>query len=244
MAKNLLTILVFVLLYNLFFYHVQLGIGMGILVFGLNLFYYLSRNPKSQNTKLALTFSSLASLFGFFFGWRDSGVVQTANFLTASFFSILAFYFYRTESKFHYKIKQTLLAPIYSTIDSLTSAAKLLSPKEFNSDNLKSDHFSGISKGLLIAIPLMTVLFFLLINADPVFGKLVDLLFKDIKERLVISGLIFIYLLVVSKTQIQRIFTVSEKIPTLNLGKFYELIIILCGVTFLFAGFIKDFLNC
>lgn len=238
MVKNLLTILVFVLLYNLFFYHVQLGIGMGILVLGLNLFYYLTRNPKAQNRKVALAFSITAVLFGFFFGWRDSGIVQIANFLTASFFSILAFYFYRTESKFHFKIKQTLLAPIYSTIDSLTSAVKLLSPKEFNSDNLKSDHFSGVSKGLLISIPLVAVLFFLLINADPVFGKLVDLLFKDIKDRLLISAVLFTYLLIVSRTQIQRIFTVSETILKVDLGKFYELLIILGSITFLFASFI------
>ncbi|MBI2597212.1 DUF4173 domain-containing protein [Candidatus Daviesbacteria bacterium] len=238
MVKNLLLILVFVLLYNLFFYHVQPGIGIGVLVFGLNFFYFLTRNPKTKNIKLALVFSAISVIFGSMFGWRDSGVVQISNFIAVSFFLILAFYLYKTEEAFFLKIINALLIPFYSTISYLTSSLKILNSKDINTDDFKSDNFSSITKGVLITIPLVFILFLLLTNADPVFGKLANLLFKDIKERLFISLILFIFLFVASITQIKKAFTDSANTSKLALGKFYELLIISGSVTILFAAFI------
>lgn len=241
MAKTLTIASVFVLLYNLLFYHIQPGIGMGLLVFALNLYYYLTKDPQSKEVNIALFFSALSTLFGFLFGFRDSGVVQVVNYLGSLFFSGIAFYLYKSKQPFSFRVINTVLMPLVSFKDYWLSAfSSLIDKDNWESKRVNSDKSSALVKGIVIVVPLVFILFLLLANADPVFAKLANLLIKDVKERVILSVVIFVYLLIVAKTVIRAklLSGVEEKLKEVGVGKPYELFVVLGAVTLLFLSFI------
>lgn len=235
MHKTLLASLVLVALYNLFFFKVSLGIGLGVVVLLVNLYFYQIRESLGKNINNAILASILSILFAFLYGFRDNPIVQAVNLLTAIFFALVSLYLYKNPSQISLRLPGFLLFPlvaIYSSVSNLFGF-KI-------SDDLSLDRklTSSIVRGIVITVPVFIVLFFLLTNADPIFGKLAQRLVENLKERVIFSTIIFVSLFAFGIAKIRE--KISETLGTREIpfGRVYELSIILGSIVTLFGLFI------
>lgn len=233
-----LTALIFVALYNILFFHTNLGVGTGFLFLALNLYFFLTRNRQSKNLNLAYYSSSVAVIFAFLFAFRDNGIVQLVDFGAAMFFSLVAFYFYKYTGSFTYEIPNFILIPIIAIKSAFGGFFGLLRKDTWKTGYVEKDVTSSLIKGFFIAVPLFIVLLIILTQADPIFGKLVGDIVTTIGERLFVSFFVFTALVSFGSAIILEKIQQQKEISPISFGKAHELAVITGSVLFLFAAFI------
>lgn len=229
--------LVFVLLYNIFFFGVSLNIGFGFLFLLLNCYFLFTKNS-NNNLTFGIICSTLAIIFAFLFGFRDSGVVQVINFLLAVFLTFSAIYFYKNKTPFHFSVLALIFTPLSLVLGVLST---LLGINKLETPTLKignEETSKGITKGLLIAVPLFLILLFILTQADPVFNKFTSDFFGNIGERGAVSFVIFTVLFILGIGGITELFKSKLTEDTIGNSKIHELSIILGSISTLFGLFI------
>lgn len=230
--------LIFVGLYNILFFHTQLGIGTGLLFLALNLYFYLIRNRQSKSIKFAYYSSVVGVIFAFLFALRGNGIVQIADFTTAAFFSLVALYLYKYTGNISFQIPYFLFLPLTVIKSSIDSFFLIFKKGTWSEKQVENDVSSSLIRGLLIAVPVFGALLFLLVEADPIFGKLTQNLLSNIGERAVVSFIVFIVLLGFGLMKILEKVAEQKEVSKVSLGKSHELAIITGGVLALFAVFI------
>lgn len=236
MKRSLVAALVFVLIFNLFFFNVAFGIGTGLFFLCLNLVFFFCRDKDSKNLSLATLSSIISILFGFLEGFRANEIVRPLNFLSALFFSTVAVYFYKANFNFSYKIFEFITTPIVLGISNLKTLLGFL--KTDNKQlNIKNQTTSSIIKGVVFTIPISFILLVLFSNADPIFNKYIGVFLNSSSERLIISSIIFVGLFITLVSQISDRSQISDQISDFS-HKIYELLIICGSVTLLFAAFL------
>lgn len=237
MKQALFAAAIFVLVYNLLFFKVSLGIGTGILFLVLNLVFFFIRHKDLKNLNFAILCSVISVIFAFFNGFRANEVVQTINFLTALFFASASLYIFKLNYNFSFKISEYILAPLQLGISNLRTFLNFLKIDTTRLD-IKNQTTSSIIRGIAFTIPILFILFVLFSQADPIFNKYAVDIFDTIWERLIISALIFISLFITLISKISdRSAIVEEKIINFS-HKIYELIIIAGSVSLLFVAFL------
>lgn len=158
--------LIFVGLYNILFFHVQWGIGLGIFFLFLNSYFFFSKTAENKNLSFALLSSVIGILFAFLFSFRGNEIVQFVDLVAASFFSLVSLYLYKFAEAVKFQIPRFLSIPIIAIGKSIKGLLNI-----FRQENRSS----AIIRGLLIAFPILGILLFLLMQADPIFEKIFSL---------------------------------------------------------------------
>lgn len=237
MKKLILSSLGFVVIYNLLFFEIDFGVGIGLFFFFLNLFYFFTKD-KSTQLKKAFTFSVISTVFGLLIGFRSNEILKVLNFILASFFSFIALHFYKAEGIFPYEIAKFLLIPLNLTISSLRALRETFSVTNYSQDKHDNKLMSAFLRGVIIVLPIFALLVILLTHADPIFNKLIGNFFENIWQRILVSTFIFIGLINIGFLRIKE-FTHSKEVSLDQAShKTYELIIIIGSIAFLFAIFI------
>lgn len=233
--KILLFSLGFILLYNLFFFQVSLGLGLVVIILFLNIFFFFIRENSKKNLPFAILNSFLGILFSFLFAYRGNEVVRFFDLLLSLFFSLNALFLYKAQELFRVNTLDFLLLPLQVVLGSFKGVG------EINKGSLQEDKNTFLNpsliRGFIIAVPVFLILLLLLINADPIFGKFAGDLFSTLGNRTLFSILIFITLLALGFTKAigQREGSVDTTIVS---GKVHELSLILGSMVVLFASFI------
>lgn len=237
MKKLIIASLGFVLVYNLLFFDINLGLGTGFFFLFLNLFYFSIKGRQSNNLSLALISSVSSVAFAFLVGFRANEIFQVINLFLASFFSFCSLYFYKGERKFSFQIPKFILIPLKVAIDTALNFSRLLTIGKISKNENSNQLISSIIRGLVIAIPLFIILLLLLTHADPVFNKLVGDLFENIWRRIFFSALIFIGLISFGLSKFKDEYVQAEE-SLVRHDKTYELFIIVSSLVSLFAVFL------
>ncbi|MCR4305458.1 MAG: hypothetical protein NUV73_00045, partial [Candidatus Daviesbacteria bacterium] len=87
-----LAALMFVILYNLLFFHTQLGLGTGFVFLLINLYFFIVKDVNAKNLAYGVLSSIVSAGFAFLFSFRASGIVQLIDIVTAIFLSLVALY--------------------------------------------------------------------------------------------------------------------------------------------------------
>lgn len=236
LMKNLVLLsLGFVLIFNLIFFDTDIGLGTGLLFLFLNLFYFLIKGKESMNLKIALASSVGSVLFAFLVSLRSSEIIQILNLLLASFFSLSALYFYKSQSTFSFEIPKFILIPLDVLTNSISSILKFLTLDKI-SQGQDNKPAASLVRGLIITIPIFTILLLLLTHADPVFNKLVGDFLENIWQRILVSIFIFVGLISFGVAKLNE--RVSKEEMSQETERSYELIILIGSLVFLFAVFI------
>jgi hypothetical protein len=242
MQKILLGSIVFTGIYNLLFYPTLPGIGLVVLFLLIHVYLYLVRNIKTQNLPSALFLSGFSIIFAAFTGWRANGVVQFLDILFAVFLAFISGYLYKIESKFSGGLFSGLLIPASTFIYSLFSILNFFSrPNHQINHKDHSDLYKGILRGLIIAIPIILLLFMLLIGADPIFRTLIESFSFTISTQLVVSIFIFLICLTWGFTKINTALNlIIRKLTPYEPNKqpLVESLIVSGSIVLLFTGFI------
>lgn len=238
MKNTAILALIFVILYNILFFHTQFGIGTGLLFFAVNLYFFLTKNKENKNTKFGCYSSIIATIFAFLFAFRDNGIVQVVNLGAAMFFSLVALYFYKYTGSFTYEIPSFILTPILAIKSTFGGFFGLFRKDTWKIGHVEKDVTSSLIKGFFIAVPLSIVLLIILAQADPIFGKLVGDILTTIGERLFVSFFIFVALVSFGSAIIVEKIQQQKEISSVSFGKAHELAVITGSVLFLFAVFI------
>lgn len=197
MKKALLGSIVFVGIFNLFFYPLYFGVGIPVLFLLVNLYLFLVRDRKNVNLIFASILSSLAVVFAAGLAWRASETVQLVDFLSTLFLTSAAAVFYKKYLPFSFKIPSVLFTPFTALAAGLSSVNNFFSKNkaEFNlSRKAGTDTINAIFKGLAITIPVLIVLFFVLTSADPIFRTLAGKISINISNQLIVSAFLFVIL--------------------------------------------------
>lgn len=226
----------FVVIYNLLFFQTDTGIGTGLFFLFFNIFYYLFRNNQARNINLAIIFSSVSTTFGFLTGWRSNEILQLMNLATAVLSSLIALYFYKSENIFSFEIPKFILTPLISVAGSLAGFFSIFVSQQETSEKTHSETTKALFRGIAIAFPIFMILLILLTQADPVFSKIVENIFEDIWERILVSLVILAGLLSFGLTKIKEIITNTENKKEVN-HKTYELLVIVGSLVFLLGSF-------
>lgn len=237
MKKLIFSSLGFVLLYNLLFFETDNGVGTGLLFLCLNAFYFLIKGHKIINLRLAITSSVFAVAFGFLIGFRSNEVIQFLNLITATFFSLCALYFYKSDNRFSFENLQFILIPVFVTSNSISSTFSFLSSGKVSIEGKNDPRMSSIMRGLIIAVPLTFILFLLLTHADPVFNRLSQKFFENIWQRIVVSVVVFVGLISFGLTKLKEAYSQNTEVKQ-NSGKALEVLIVTGSIVCLFAVFI------
>lgn len=237
MKKLIYSSLGFVLIYNLLFFETNNGIGTGLLFLCLNVFYFLIKAHQSINLRLAVMSSAFAVIFGFLVGFRSNEIIQIMNLITATFFSLCALYFYKSENKFLFKSLQFILIPVVVTFNSISSTFSFLSSGKVSIEGKNDARMSSVMRGLIIAIPLTLILFLLLTHADPVFNRLSQKFFENIWQRILVSVIVFAGLISFGLTKLKETYSQNSEVEQNN-SKTAEVLIITGSIACLFAVFI------
>src|SRR5476649_111368 len=83
--NTLIAALVIVFLYNILFFQVDLGLGLGVFYILLHVYFFISRNKKTPYFPFAVSSSVLSVLFAFLYALRANPNVQSTNFVSAIF---------------------------------------------------------------------------------------------------------------------------------------------------------------
>ncbi len=231
----------FVLIYNLLFFKTNFwGLGFAILIALINLSFFIVRNRESRLIWLGISASVVSLIFGLMVAWRADGLIQFVNISVSIVLACTSLYFYKLDGVFNFKIIEYLTAPL-SVVAQLPVAlfGKIDQPGK---EELPSSSASQISKslvnGLLISIPVVGVLGYLLIQADPIFGKLTQDFLSSIIERLIVSIVLFTALFTFVRVQIKKTGIFSKQIDETKDQKGYEMMVVLAAVAILFGIFI------
>lgn len=230
--------LIFVGLYNILFFHTSFGIGTGLLFLALNLYFYLTRNKDSKSIKFACYSSIVGTIFAFLFALRGNGIVQIANFTTAAFFSLVAVYLYKYTANISFQMPNFLLLPFTVIKNSIDSFFSIFKKDTWPPKQTENDISSSLIRGLLITVPIFGALLFLLVEADPIFGKLTQNFLSNIGERTIASFFVFVVLFSFGLIKILEKVTEQKEVSKISVGKSHELAIITGSVFALFAVFI------
>jgi len=230
--------LVFVTIYNIVFFHTNVGIGTGFLFLALNSYFFFTRNRDGKNIQLANYSAVVGVIFAFLFSLRDNGIVQLVNFAAATFFSFVALYLYKYIGNIPFTIPSFIAMPLLVLKSAVKSFFSLLKQDTWTSKNLEKDTTSSFVRGLIIAVPLVGVLLFLLTQADPIFNKLTQNVLANMGERVFVSLLIFIGLMSFGLARILETIFEEKEAAHVPLGKAHELAVITGSVISLFAVFI------
>lgn len=239
----LIVSITFVLLYNFLFFKTNFwGIGFGILVLFLNICFFLVRERNIRYMWLGVSFSAASVVFGFMLAWRANEIVQIINAAASLILAVTGIYFYKFHGVFRFKIIEILAAPMVTILHLPTSLFGLnnLSENVNNETVRKSSKNQALLNGLFLSIPIVGVLGFLLIQADPIFGKLTQDFLSSILERAIVSFILFIAILAFAKLYVKENKDVLEKIDDQNPveSKGYEFMVVLGSVAILFGIFI------
>jgi hypothetical protein len=229
---------IFVLLFNLFFFKTNFwGLGFGLLIFIINGCFFVARQKNPKYLWLGVSSSLLAVLFGFLISFRSNELVQVLNLLVASILSLTSLYFYKLHGVFKFKIIETLLAPL-ETVARLPEALIGKGTTDVSEHSTQSSKRNqALFNGLLISIPVVGILLFLLMQADPIFGKLTQNFLSSIFERALISFILFMGMLGFAKVRLQKEHS-EESLVLPEGGRGYEFIMVLGAVAILFGIFI------
>lgn len=236
-AKPAVLALSFVVIYNLFFFQTNPGLGTGFFFLLLNIYFFLIRNKESQNLAYAVFSSVTATIFAFLLTFRSNEIVQFINLIFAFLFSSVALFFYKYEQRFSLFLPSFLLAPLSLAAQVLSSTLNFLAAKE-DEEKTKNPLTAVIIKSSVVSLILIIILFWLLSSGDLIFGTLVNNLLKNIWERIIISVVIFTGLFIFGISSVKNYLTILEKEAVLKLGKVHELTIILGSIIALFTFFI------
>ncbi len=236
MQIALIAAAVFVLIYNLLFYQTQVGVGTGIFFLVLNIIFFLFREKNSKNLIYAITFSILGAIFAFLIGGRASPIISVINLLASLIFSTCAIYLYKKPTKFEFFIPQLIISPFVIFIDSLLAFFNSASYK-VTDQSAQKNNFGALIKGLIIAVPIFSILLFLLVQADPIFGNIVNNLIPNIGERFFISLILFIVIFAIGIAKLKDLIKDEEDI-SLGRSGYHELLVIVGSISALFAVFI------
>lgn len=242
MKKVLLGSFVFAVLYYAFFYPTYPGIGIGILFLLFHVYLYSVKSEKPRYLALALACSSLSVFFAFCIGWRSNAVVQFLDILLVLTLTLFAGYFYKRETVFLPGFFSFGILPLSAFIESLASINNFFSEHKLKKPTRNHiDIYNGIFRGIIIALPILFILFLLLTGADPIFGKLAGSISISLSEQFIISIIIFIICFVWGITVIKdraEIIRINSliQIPVSNL--IIESIIVTFGISLLFAVFL------
>lgn len=231
-------VLVFVIIYNLFFFRVDLGAGNGLLFLLLNSFFFITRNKNTRNLDYALFSSTVAVIFASLFFLVGNGVVQLTDYLLAMAFSGVALFFYKYEPRFCLTLPDFLLLPLSSFLQTLSNLGGIVEEKEKNSETKENEITAAVVRGGIISLVVVGILFVLLIKGDLVFGQIVNNFFSNIIERLIMSVIVFVSLLNFGLSKMKDHLSWFGEATNLGKGKLHELSIILGSIIVLFTIFI------
>ncbi len=190
--KILLGSLVFVGLYNILFYPTVLGIGLGLLFLLFHLYLYSVRSQILKSLQLAFLMSILSVVFALLVGIAANGIVQGFDLLIAVFLSFTAGYFYKKETIFPYSILSFFLIPLLAFGESLASLSNFFTiHKHQKTSGDRADIYNGIFRGVIIAIPIIFILYLLLVGADPIFRALAGNISFSVSWQIILSIIIF-----------------------------------------------------
>lgn len=227
----------FVLLYNILFFQTGMGIGTGLMFLLLNIYFYLTRNTRSQNIDYAIASSAAAVTFAFLIAFRDNEILEMINYLLTLVFSSIALFFYKYEDRFQLTLPNFLLIPLSSAIQTISGFFSIFQGKG-NVEGGNNTSTPAIMRGIVVALALVAVLLWLLTQGDLVFNKIVSNFFATIWERILVSVLVFILLISIGLTKVKKYFSVLNSEANLTHGKIYELAIVLGSLVALFTVFI------
>jgi hypothetical protein len=242
MQKILIGSIVFVGIYNFLFYPTLPGVGLGVLFLLIHLYLYLVRHPKTQNLPAAICLSITSITFAAFTGWRANGVVQFWDIFLAVTLSFVSGYLYKLEAKFSGGLFSSLFIPISTFFYSLFSALNFFSHRQHQIKHPdRSDLYKGILRGLIIAVPIVFLLFLLLIGADPIFRTLIESFSFSVSPQFVLSIIILVICLVWGITQISTALNlvIGKILPYEGNDKpLVESLVVSASIVLLFTGFL------
>ncbi len=233
--KVLLFCLGFVFLYNLIFFHVSLGLGFGLVILIVNSYFSWVREPSERNLILASLSSFTAIALGFLYAFRANEVVRFIDFDLSIFFSLTALYLYKLTVPFDSKLPNFVWLPLKTLGHSIASFFKFFDKSSQSDETTTETIKPALLRGVIIMAPIFLILLLLLVQADPIFGKLAGDLFSSIGERAVISGIIFIGLFAFGLTKVGQSLSSAHEVDN---SKSHELSIILGSIILLFTSFI------
>lgn len=229
---------VFVILYNIFFFHTQFGIGTGLLFLAINAYFFSVKANVNKNLSYGIASSAVSVIFAFLISFRDNEIVQLINFTTAVFFSLTSLFFYKYSADLSYQVSHFLLLPFVVVKNAFKGFLGILSQDNLSSKHVEKDIISSLVRGLIIAVPIFGILLFLLLKADPIFNKLAQTTLTGIGERTITSLIIFAVLLGFGLEKFREKMFVQKENNKIAAGKSHELAIIIGSVITLFALFI------
>lgn len=232
-----LAALIFVVFYNLLFFHTKPGIGTGLLFLFLNIYFFAVKDQETKNIFWAVLASGAGSIFAFLLSFRSNGVVQLIDIIVAVFFSLVALYFYKFNGRLPLQLANFITLPFVTLVYSVGGFFKVFKAETWAVSPPKHKSTASLIRGLLITVPIFAILLLLLINADPIFNKLTQNLFSGMGERTIKSLVIFLALLGFGLTTITSTKDYFEK-AEVSEGKSHELMIVTGAVLSLFAAFI------
>lgn len=227
---------IFVVLYNLLFFHTNPGIGTGLVFLFLNLYFFAVKDREAKNIFWAVLASITCIIFAFLLTFRANGIVQFIDLFAAVFFSLVALYLFKYHGSLSFQLVNFIMLPFATITHSVGGFLKLFKTESW-SDPLEHKSTASLIRGLVITIPVFAVLLILLVQADPIFSKFTQDLFSGIGERTVKSLLLFLALLGFGLATITKLQEYSEE-RTVTAGKSHELVVITGSVLVLFAVFI------
>ena len=165
-------------------------------------------------------------------------MVRFFDVLAALFLSSTVLYFYKQPQKISLEVFSILMVPLKLVISITASVFNYSQDNKLSKDQMRSNGFSSVLRGFIITVPIFLILLVLLTQGDPIFGKLVGDIFKDIGERAVVSVIIFIFLLSFGITKIIETIIKKNTEQRVEKGKALELGVILISIISLFTIFI------
>lgn len=192
MIKILFGSVLFVTLYNLLFYPTVIGIGLGVLFAILNAYLFFVRMKQPGNLHLAVSCSLVSVLFAAAIGWRANGMVQTINLAMALFLTVVAAYFYKYEKVFPWSIIAFLATPLAAVGEGLISSLQFISHRyQATQTKHRNATLVPIGRGVIIAVPILFILFKVLAGADPIFARIYGAPTFSLSPQLIISLVLF-----------------------------------------------------
>ena len=223
-------------IFNLLFFKVFVGIGVGFIFLLFNFYFFFIRNKENSYTQLGIQSSCIAVFFGFLLAFRANEIVSFINYICAGFFSLISLYLYKQPKVITYKILDFLTAPFILLRDTIAGIfGEANYKKDFSS--LKKPHSKSLLRGVVIALPLLFVLFVILSHADPIFNKLVNQGLSSIGERFIFSAFVLFSLVALGLAELKKSPEVKKIIEHAS-GKPYEAVVIVGSIVLLFAAFI------
>lgn len=223
------------LIFNLVLFKTDWQMGWGILFLSLNIYFFFTRTRES-NTKLGLVVGGLASLFGFLNGVYDNDFVQFLNVLMAFVLTVSSLYLFRLGSPFSYQIRNLVLAPFRVGISAIRNCVEYLGSSPWSASDRPKHAQNAAIRGLIIAVPIAVILMVLFTHADPIFGKYIQGLTKNISSRVIVSGIVFAVVFVAAFAKFEQ--EIELKFKKVTDGKAFELGTIIGIVSAVLLAFI------